>query len=469
MKLVLLGFLIYFLSVSGYADDEVLVYGMVVDQNDNPVPNATITFASEADTAQTKGLDDGSYSLYLNNTTAVDEQPESFTISLSQNYPNPFNPSTIITYEIGRTSQVRLDIYSILGQHICTLENGMMTPGSHRVRWQGYDANGQRVAAGVYLYLLRVDGYSLARKMVLIDGNNIPLSIPSTNITSQKTTIFPEGKNYLVTAGKGYMYNYSGMHTIDLDQNSINIDITMPDTYQPYFLFASSGRHINEFMYAGDNLQYNLVAHAETELPESCELVITSLLGDKERVTLTGNDFLYRKMGECTWRYFLSSSQGTIETMSAENPTLYNGILEVDAESDTVTAVLSSSISQDTESLSTVITVTDTVETTEIFGYSYVLWDGNYYVGSSSGTDWTLIDTDIIMIRFRSGVTDQEITNFMENNNLAIKNVLRDGTYVVMLSGNMNYIHFLKILEDNALIKQVDPDVLICVGKNIGG
>ncbi len=469
MKLVLLGFLICVLSVYGYAAEEVLVYGTVVDQNDIPVPNATITFASEADTAQTTGLDGGSYSLYLNNTTAVDEQPERFTISLSQNYPNPFNPSTVITYEIDRTSHVCLDIYSILGQHVCTLENGMMPPGSHRVRWQGYDTNGQRAAAGVYLYLLRVDGYSLARKMVLIDGNNISTSASSTAITSQKTTIVPEGKNYLVTAVRGYMYSYSGMHTIDLNLESVHLDITMPDTYQPYFLFANSDRHNNEFIYAGDSILYGLVAHAETELPESCELLITSLLGDKEQVTLTGNDFLYRKMGECTWRYFLSSSQGTIETVSAESPALYNGILEIDAESDTVTAVLSSSISQDTESLSTVITVTDTVETTEIFGYSYVFWNGNYYVGSNTGTDWDRVYTDIIMVLFNSNVTDKKISDFIKDNNLTVKSILLDGTYVVMLSGNMNYIHFLKILEDNALIKQVDPDVLICVGKNIGG
>ncbi len=418
---VFLALLLCLFPAYGSAANEIIVYGTVADQNDTPVPGAFITMISDADTVQTTSMGDGSYEVYLNKTTSIDERPESYAISLSQNYPNPFNPSTIITYEIGRASQVRLDVYSILGQHVCTLENNMMPPGTHRVRWEGYDTNGQRVAAGVYLYLLRVNSHSLTRKMVLLDGNNIPAPSTEKSTMSPKTTIVPAGKKYLVTAEKGNMYHYSGIHTIYLDQESVNLDITMPDIYQPYFLFASSGRHNDEFIYAGDSILYGLVAHAETVLPDSCEIVITTLYGDEERLTLTGNNYFTHSTGECYKRFFSSASQGTMETAPAESPTPYNGILEVNAENDSVTAVPVFPAAPEFESLSAEIAVIDTVEIIEILDNSFILWNNTYYVGSNTGTDWMRIDTDIIMVHFRPDVTDVENSDFIESNNLTFK------------------------------------------------
>ncbi len=38
--------------------------------------------------------------------------------SLSQNYPNPFNPSTIITYGLPKSGNVKLIVYDILGREV---------------------------------------------------------------------------------------------------------------------------------------------------------------------------------------------------------------------------------------------------------------------------------------------------------------------------------------------------------------
>ena len=40
---------------------------------------------------------------------------------LYQNYPNPFNPSTIINYTIPKTSNVRLEVFDLLGRKLLTL------------------------------------------------------------------------------------------------------------------------------------------------------------------------------------------------------------------------------------------------------------------------------------------------------------------------------------------------------------
>lgn len=85
------------------------------------------------------------------------------TIRLSQNYPNPFNPSTIISFEVPKTSQVSLRVYDMLGKQVATLVDGSVDAGAHRV---SFDAS--QLTAGVYVYVLQTDGGTLTRRMTLL-------------------------------------------------------------------------------------------------------------------------------------------------------------------------------------------------------------------------------------------------------------------------------------------------------------
>ena len=105
--------------------------------------------------------------------------PERF--HLGQNYPNPFNPSTIIPYRLPVSTHVRLEVFNLLGQQVATLVDGDRPAGSHTVRWDGTDAAGRAVGAGVYLYRLTGDGMRAANRMVLIDGQR---GIPAPNAPS---------------------------------------------------------------------------------------------------------------------------------------------------------------------------------------------------------------------------------------------------------------------------------------------
>jgi hypothetical protein len=90
-----------------------------------------------------------------------------YQFTLHQNYPNPFNPETKIEYELAERSEVRLEIYNILGQKVRTLVNAAQTAGRYSVEWDGRDQNGKPVASAVYVYRLEAGEFVAVRKLVL--------------------------------------------------------------------------------------------------------------------------------------------------------------------------------------------------------------------------------------------------------------------------------------------------------------
>ena len=88
--------------------------------------------------------------------------------ALHPNFPNPFNPSTMIAYDLATDSNVRLEIFDIMGRNVNTLVNEKQTVGRHFVMWDASDEFGQQVSAGVYLYRLHTGNNVLTQKMILM-------------------------------------------------------------------------------------------------------------------------------------------------------------------------------------------------------------------------------------------------------------------------------------------------------------
>lgn len=82
---------------------------------------------------------------------------------LNQNYPNPFNPSTTIKYSIPKKSFISLKVYDILGKEITSLINEVKSPGNYTVEY-----NAGNLPSGIYFYKIAADGYTAAKKMVII-------------------------------------------------------------------------------------------------------------------------------------------------------------------------------------------------------------------------------------------------------------------------------------------------------------
>ena len=94
--------------------------------------------------------------------------PEQF--QLYQNYPNPFNPETFIAYDVpaGENVAVRLVIYNAMGQIVRTLVEAERAPGAYRARWDGRNALGEQVTAGVYLYRITAGNFASEKKMLVL-------------------------------------------------------------------------------------------------------------------------------------------------------------------------------------------------------------------------------------------------------------------------------------------------------------
>jgi phosphodiesterase/alkaline phosphatase D-like protein len=103
----------------------------------------------------------------------VQEQISSLTLpqefALGHNYPNPFNPTTTIPVAIPAASEIKLQVYNLLGAEVKTIYDGSIEAGRYWFNWDGRNELGNQVATGVYLYRLTTNkGVVLVDKMILL-------------------------------------------------------------------------------------------------------------------------------------------------------------------------------------------------------------------------------------------------------------------------------------------------------------
>ena len=99
----------------------------------------------------------------LLNATPQADTPTVTEYALAQNYPNPFNAVTEIRYAIPEAGHVTLKVYNPAGQVVAELVNQEQSANSYSVHLDAFD-----LPSGVYFYALSADGFTDARKMVLI-------------------------------------------------------------------------------------------------------------------------------------------------------------------------------------------------------------------------------------------------------------------------------------------------------------
>jgi hypothetical protein len=83
--------------------------------------------------------------------------------ALSSNYPNPFNVSTVIEYQLPEASEVKLEVYNLLGEIVATLVHEEQQAGYKSISWDASE-----VSSGLYFYKLSTGDFTKARRMMLV-------------------------------------------------------------------------------------------------------------------------------------------------------------------------------------------------------------------------------------------------------------------------------------------------------------
>jgi Leucine-rich repeat (LRR) protein len=162
-------------SVGGTANQ----YQWVKDGVDVPDADSSTYIISSAEFE-----DSGSYYCKITNTIATEltlySRPVNVTVPggtaltdqlisapatyfLDQNYPNPFNPSTTIEYSLKRSENVRIELYTVLGQKVATLFSGPQNTGSHKIEFNASD-----LPSGIYIYRIEAGSFQDMKKMVVV-------------------------------------------------------------------------------------------------------------------------------------------------------------------------------------------------------------------------------------------------------------------------------------------------------------
>jgi len=108
-----------------------------------------------------KQIDNDGKFTYSKEIEVGDLRPSTF--DLRQNYPNPFNPSTIISYSIPVASNVKLEVYNVLGKLITTLVNKTQEAGIYNISF-----NAGELSSGIYYYTVQAGVYFATKKMLYL-------------------------------------------------------------------------------------------------------------------------------------------------------------------------------------------------------------------------------------------------------------------------------------------------------------
>ncbi|NOX19618.1 MAG: tandem-95 repeat protein [Chlorobi bacterium] len=85
------------------------------------------------------------------------------TYELLQNYPNPFNPSTTIRFGVPVTSDVRIEIFNVLGEKVGLLYEGIRDEGYFEVTWNPFN-----IPSGIYFYAMYAKSLDRTRDKYIV-------------------------------------------------------------------------------------------------------------------------------------------------------------------------------------------------------------------------------------------------------------------------------------------------------------
>jgi len=111
---------------------------------------------------------DGSRHLSQSVFAQTSQMPKSLQLSA---FPNPANPNVFISLIVPEArvgQEATVSVYDVRGRKVAQLYAGKLSPGNHRLQWNGRDEGGTQLASGVYTVVLRQGKTRVCRKITLL-------------------------------------------------------------------------------------------------------------------------------------------------------------------------------------------------------------------------------------------------------------------------------------------------------------
>ncbi|MBD3169637.1 MAG: S8 family serine peptidase [candidate division Zixibacteria bacterium] len=88
---------------------------------------------------------------------------ENRTLFSIENYPNPFNSNTYFVINLQTRSNVKLEIYNLLGRKVDTIIDDYLSSGNHKVKWDA-----ESFSSGTYFYKIIAGDHESTSKLTLL-------------------------------------------------------------------------------------------------------------------------------------------------------------------------------------------------------------------------------------------------------------------------------------------------------------
>jgi len=102
---------------------------------------------------------DGNY--IYSDVVEIEIVPDEY--ELSQNYPNPFNPGTSIRFSLPKETQLKINLYNMLGEFVETIADGIYEAGNYKVNFNAFN-----LPSDMYIYRIESNDFVQTKKMILL-------------------------------------------------------------------------------------------------------------------------------------------------------------------------------------------------------------------------------------------------------------------------------------------------------------
>lgn len=101
-------------------------------------------------------------------TTGIADFAPAPRVRLALRGPNPFSDRATLRYTLPAATPLNIMVHDVSGRRVITLVDGTRPAGDHEVSWDGRNARGDRVPAGIYVARLVTPGKVQAAKLVVV-------------------------------------------------------------------------------------------------------------------------------------------------------------------------------------------------------------------------------------------------------------------------------------------------------------